>query len=66
MLKEGWEEADGVLHHQNLPFVPEVIQKELISRHHDNLLAGSFGFDKTQELIAWKYYWPSLQKDIEA
>ena len=30
-LKEGWEEADGVLHHQSLPFVPEVIQIELIN-----------------------------------
>ena len=27
----GYEELDGVLHHQGLPFVPEVIRTELIS-----------------------------------
>lgn len=25
-----------------------------------------FNFDKTQNLTAWKYYWPSLWKDVEA
>ena len=30
-LKNHYEEIDGVLHHQRLPFVPEAIQKELIS-----------------------------------
>ena len=39
---------------------------ELISRHHDDPLAGHFGFDKTRELITRKYYWPSLRKDVEA
>ena len=39
---------------------------ELISRHYDNSLAGYFSFDKTRKLIARKYYWPSLQKNIKA
>ena len=65
-LKEGWKEANGVLHHQSLPFVPKVIWMELISWHHNNSLAGHFDFDKTWELIACKYYWPSLWKDVEA
>ena len=30
-LPDGWEDIDGVLHHQGLPFVPEVIRTELIS-----------------------------------
>ena len=64
-LKKGWKEADGVTHHQSLPFVPEVIRIELISQHHNDSLAGHFGFDKTRELIAWKYYWPSLQGDCD-
>ena len=42
----GYEEVDGVLHHQGLPFVPEIIQTELISRHHDEPLAGHFGIVK--------------------
>ena len=65
-LKDGWEEFDGVLHHQGLPFVLEVIPIELISWHHDDLLAGHFHIDKTRELIGRKYYWPSLRKDVEA
>ena len=55
-----------MLHHQGLPFVPEIIRTELISRHHDDPLAGHFGIDKTRELIGRKYYWPSLKKDVEA
>ena len=65
-LKNDYKEVDGVLHHQGLPFVPEAIQTELISRHHDEPLAGHFGIDKTKDLVGRKYYWPSLRKDIEA
>ena len=65
-LQDGYEEVDGVLHHQGLPFIPEIIQTELISWHHDNLLAGHFGINKTRELVGWKYYWPSLRKNVKA
>ena len=65
-LKDANKEVDGVLHHQGLLFVPEAIQTELISWHHDDPLAEHFGIDKTKELIGQKYYWPSLRKDIEA
>ena len=64
-LKSGYEEVDGVLHHQGLPFVPETIRTELISRHHNDSLAGHFGIDKTRELVGRKYYWPSLRKDVK-
>ena len=63
--KEGWQDIDGVLHHQDQPFVPEVIRTELISRHHDDPLAGHFGIDKTRELVTRKYYWPTLRHDVE-
>ena len=39
-LLEGWEDSDGVLHHQDLLYVIEIIRAELTSRHHDYLLAG--------------------------
>ena len=38
----------------------------MISYHHNDPLTGYFGIDKTQELVGWKYNWPSLRKDIEA
>ena len=63
---DGYEEIDGVLYYQGLPFVPEIIQTELISWHHDNPLASHFGINKTKNLISGTYYWPSLRKDVEA
>lgn len=55
-----------MLHHQGLSYVPEIIKTELISRHHDDPLARHFGIEKTRELIAQKYYWPSLHHNFEA
>ena len=54
-----------MLHHQGLPYIPEIIRIELISRHHNDPLAGHFGIEKTRELIARKYYWPTLRRDVE-
>ena len=55
-----------MLQPQGLPFVPEIIWMELISRHHDDLLVGHFGIEKTREFLARKYYWPILRHDVEA
>ena len=65
-LPEGWEDVEGVLQYQGLPYVPEIIRSEVISRHHDDPLAGHFGIDKTRELVERKYYWPSLRRDVES
>ena len=54
-----------MLHHQGLPYVPEIIQMELINRHHNNPLVGHFGIEKTRKLISRKYYWPTLRRDVE-
>ena len=37
---EGWEDSDRVLHHQNLPYAPEIIKAELISRYPNDTWAG--------------------------
>ena len=65
-LPEGWEDVEGVLQYQGLPYVLEIIRSEVISRHHDDPLAGHFGIDKTRELVGRKYYWPSLRRDVES
>ena len=65
-LPEGWEDVEGVLQYQRLPYVPEIIRSEVISCHHDDPLAGHFGIDKTRELVGRKYYWPSLKKDFKS
>ncbi len=64
-LPEGSKDIKKVFHYQGLLYVSKVICSELISRQYDNSLIGYFGIEKTQELIAKKYYWPILQKDVE-
>ena len=54
-----------MLQYRGLPYIPEIIRSEVISRHHDDPLARHFGIDKTKELVGRKYYWPSLRKDVE-
>ena len=55
-LLEGWKNVERVVQYQELPYVPAIIRSKVISRHHDNCLAGHFGIDKTKELVGRKYY----------
>lgn len=64
-LPKGWEDIEEVLYYQGLLYVLKDISLELISKHHNNPLEGHFGIEKTGELIAKKYYWPTLQRDVK-
>ena len=55
-LPEGWKDVERVLQYQGLPYIPEIIRSEVISRHHNDPLAGDFGIDKARELVGRKYY----------
>ena len=55
-----------MLHYQELLFLLKIIWTKLINWHHKSLLAGHFDINKTREIIGWKYYWPSLKKNVEA
>ena len=65
-LSERWKDIEGVFQYGGLLYILEIIWSELISRHHDNSLAGHFEIDKTRELIARKYCWSTLCQDDEA
>lgn len=65
-LLESWKDIEQVLYYQSFPYILKVICSELISKHHNNSLADHCGIRKTWELIAKKYYWPTLQRDVEA
>ena len=41
-----------MLHYQNLFCILQIILIELISKHHNNVLAGYFHIKKTKKLIA--------------
>lgn len=43
----------------------EIVRHKVISRHYNDLLAGYFRNKKIKELVAKKYFWPSLKKDVE-
>ena len=34
-MLDGWEDVEGVVHHQGLSYIPEIIIIELTCRHHD-------------------------------
>ena len=53
---EGWEDPDGVLHQdssQDLPYASEIARAKLISRHHDDNLAGGSELERTVD-------WPRI------
>lgn len=60
VLKKSWKNIDGVLHHQALSFIPEIIRIEHISWYQNDLLADYLDIDKNKELVSWKYYWSTL------
>ena len=64
-LGRNWKDFDRIWHHQGLPYAPEIIRTELISRHYDDLLADYFGIKKTREFVVRKYYWEILRHNVE-
>lgn len=61
-----WEDIQGVLHHQDLLYVLEIIKSKVINYHHDDLLPSYFGINKTRKLVAKKYFLPTFCQDVEA
>ena len=49
-----YEKIDEIFQYQGFLFVPKVIKTELISSHHNNLLAGYFGIKKTCKFLFQK------------
>ena len=54
-----------MLYFQDLFYISKVMCSEWINRHQNDTLAGYFGIEKTQELIARKYYWSTLRRDVK-
>ena len=63
------EERDGCLY--DTLYVPKsnILQMEIIQNHHDSLVAGHPGYEKTIDLLQCNYWWPrmaTLVKDYVA
>ena len=54
---DGWEDVEGVVHHQGLSYVPEIIWTELTSRHHDE---GTLASRKLEESLPGKSTRPAV------
>ncbi len=65
-LPKGWKDIEQVLHYHGFLYILKVIRSELILRTHNDPLAVYFGIEKICELIARKYYWPTLWQDVKA
>ena len=59
-------DSEGLLRNNGRLFVPkdEALREELISKCHDDPLAGHFGAAKTHELLSRKYHWDGSLKQV--
>ncbi|SJL08909.1 uncharacterized protein ARMOST_12283 [Armillaria ostoyae] len=66
--ERGITEKDGILYYDNRIYVPRhsSLRGEIISQSHDHITAGHPGIAKTRELVQREYWWPKIQKDVEA
>ncbi len=55
-LPEGCEDIKEVLYYQGLLYTSKVICSDIINKYHKDPLTSHFGIEKTQKLIARKYY----------
>ena len=60
-------DSEGLLRHEGRIYVPgdPATRQELISKNHDDPLAGHFGAERTLELLGRKYYWPACAAEVK-
>ena len=61
------KERDGRLIYRDCIYVPDHVplRLRLLQDHHDPPTVGHPGRAKTLELLAKRYYWPSMRKDVD-
>ncbi|SJL08165.1 uncharacterized protein ARMOST_11528 [Armillaria ostoyae] len=66
--ERGITEKDGILYYENRVYIPHhtALWGDVISQSHDHITARHPGIAKTKELILREYWWPKMNKDIEA
>ena len=63
-----WSYENGLLLRNNLIYVPDdnSLRLELLRQHHDDPLAGHFGFLKTFELLSRNYWFPRMHAYVKS
>jgi hypothetical protein len=62
------ERKDGlIIRDGHRIYVPDdqELRRHLLREHHDSVLSGHLGMDKTYEYISRNFYWPKLDKDVK-
>lgn len=62
--KPGYIFKDGILCFLDRIVIPQSLKKNILETHHSHVLAGHLGRFKTHRLIALRYYWSGMIKDI--
>lgn len=55
-LLEDQKDKEDILYYQDILYILKIIQSKFISRHHNDLLAGYFGIEKSRDLVTRKYF----------
>lgn len=58
------ELMNDLLYRKNRLWIPEALQREVISSEHDTRVAGHMGMDKTLELITRNFWWPNIESTV--
>ena len=60
--------SNGMLFHEEQVYISEEVsvRAEILKQHHDDALVRHFRVECTLELVACKYYWISMIKDVRA
>ncbi len=60
------QDREGIVTFKGLTYVPNVdgLRAEVIKTNHDLPWAGHYGVRRTLDLIARKYFWPRMQRDV--
>ncbi len=60
------QDQEGIVIFKGFTYVPNVsgLQTEVIKTNHDLPWAGHYGVRRTLDLVARKYFWPGMRRDV--
>ena len=61
-------DVNGLFYHQSRLVIPaySTLRQELLQEHHDRLLSGHLGVDKTLARLHRFFYWPAMHESVKA
>lgn len=59
-------ETNGIVMYKGIVYVPKdkALREQIISAHHDTILAGHPGWHKMVKLVSRDYWWPTMSRQI--